>query len=88
VVDISVFEDSERPYREVLDPSDAAEALVTHSFVPVCDEGLLERVMRNAQRMGQSARVVRFGESDTPSAPMAWQSANLQAGFAPPRGVV
>jgi hypothetical protein len=88
VADISIFENAENPYRELLDPSDAAEILVTHAVVPVCDEGLLERVLRNAQRMGESARVMRFGEREIPTAPIAWQSENLQFGFAPPRGAV
>jgi hypothetical protein len=88
VVDINVFEDAENPYRELLDPSDAAELLVTHAVVPLCDEGLRERVLRNAQRMGESARVIRFGVSEISTAPIAWQSAHLQSGFAPPRGAV
>jgi hypothetical protein len=88
VIDVSVVEVAENPYRELLDPSDAAELLVTHAVVPVCDEGLLERVLRNAQRMGENARVMRFGENERPMAPIAWQSAHLQGGFAPPRGVV
>lgn len=87
VVDIRVFDESENPFRELLDPFEAADLLVTHAVVPVCDEGLLERVMHNAQRMGEGARVIRFGECKTPAAPMAWQSPQLQSGFAPPRGV-
>lgn len=86
VVDIRVFDESESPYRELLDPRDAADLLVTHAIVPVCDEGLLEKVMFNARRMGESARVIRLGESKLPSAPIAWQSPQLQSGFAPPRG--
>jgi len=88
VVDIRVFDESESPYRELLDPCEAAELLVTHAVVPVCDEGLLERVMHNAQRIGESVRVIRLGESKAPTAPIAWQSPQLQGGFAPPRGVV
>jgi len=88
VVDITVADESDSPYRELLDPSDAADLLVTHAVVPVCDEDLLERVMHNAQRMGERARVLRLGESKAPPAPMAWQSAQLQSGFAPPGGGV
>jgi hypothetical protein len=88
VVDISVYDESESPYRELLDPCEAADLLVTHAVVPVCDEGLLEKVMANAQRMGEGARVIRLGESKAPAAPIAWQSPQLQSGFAPPRGAV
>lgn len=88
VLEISVVEDSALPYRELLDPTEAADLLVTHAVVPLCDEGLLERVLRNAQRMGELARVFRLGEPCGSCAPMAWQSPELQRGFAPPRGSV
>ncbi len=87
VVDIRVFDESDCPFRELLDPCEAADLLVTHAVVPVCDEGLLERVMHNARRIGEGARVIRLGESRAPTAPMAWQSPQLQGGFAPPRGL-
>jgi hypothetical protein len=88
VIDIRKVEEAERPYRELLDPDDAAELLVAHAVVPLCDEGLFDRVLRNAQRMAQSARVMRVGESAEARAPIAWQSPQLQSAFAPPRGVV
>lgn len=88
VLDFSLVEQAERSYRELLDPSDAAELLVTHAVVPLCDEGLLERVMRNARRLGQRAKMLRLGEARESSAPMAWQSPQMQSGFAPPRGAV
>ena len=88
VLDFSLVEEAERPYRELLDAGDAADLLVTHAVVPLCDEGLHERVMRNAQRMGEHARVMRLGESRASSAPIAWQSPQMQSGFAPPRSVV
>ncbi len=86
VSEFRFVEESDAPYREVLDPGDAAELLVTHSVVPVCDEGLLERVLGNARKMGERSRVIRMGEPRARSAPMAWQSPELQSGFAPPRG--
>lgn len=71
VVEINALEKTERAYRELLDAGDAAELLVTHAIVPVCDENLLERVLRNAQRIAHSARVVRVGEAeDAISAPV------------------
>ena len=88
VLEFTSPEEADRPYRELLDSDDAAEILVTHAVVPLCDEGLLERVMRNAQRMGERARVLRLGEVRASAAPMAWQSPQMQSGFAPPRGAI
>jgi len=88
VVDLCQVEETAHPYCERLDPEDAAELLVTHAVVPLCDEGLFDRVLRNAQRIAQSTRVSRVGESRTARAPMAWQSSQLQSAFAPPRGAI
>jgi hypothetical protein len=77
-------EESARPYRECLDPAEAAELLVSHAVVPLCDENLLDRVLRNARNIAEQARVVRCGELAEPGAPIAWQSAHLQNAFAPP----
>jgi hypothetical protein len=88
VVDIRQVEPTPQPYRELLDLDDAAELLVTHAVVPLCDEDLFDRVLRNAHRMAQSARVMRVGESLRAPAPMAWQSPQLQSAFAPPRGAI
>ena len=88
VVEFSVFDESESPYRERLDPSEAADLLVTHAIVPVCDEGLLEKVMANARRIGEGTGFIRLGVSEASTAPIAWQSPQLQSGFAPPRGPV
>jgi hypothetical protein len=88
VVEFSLFDESESPYRERLDPCEAADLLVTHAVVPVCDEGLLEKVMANARRIGAAAGVIRLGVSEASTAPIAWQSPQLQSGFAPPRGPI
>ena len=88
VCEFSLTEEAVSPYRELVDSSDAAELLVTHAVVPLCDEGLLERVMQNAQRIGECARVLRLGEVPASAAPMAWQSPQMQSGFAPPRNTV
>ena len=88
ILDFNLVEQAEQAYREVLDPGDAAELLVTHAVVPLCDEGLLERVLRNAQRMGEAVPVLRLGEPGVASAPLAWQSPQMQSGFAPPRGAI
>ncbi|MGB0619631.1 MAG: hypothetical protein ACPGVZ_09170 [Myxococcota bacterium] len=44
-----------------LEPADAADLLARHAIVPLCDEGLLERVLRNAQRIAEEARIVERG---------------------------
>ena len=88
VHELQHVETAEHAFNELLDPADAAELLVTHAVVPLCDDSLLDRVLRNAQRFGQSARVREVGEAESVSAPMAWGSTQLQAAFAPPRGIV
>ena len=87
VAEVQRIEDSERAFIDSLDASDAADLLVTHAVVPLCDDGLLDRVLRNAQRIAQQTRVVDLGRTTaTPDAPMAWQSTQMQSAFAPPRG--
>lgn len=80
------IEEAEQPYVDLLDASHAAERLVTHAIVPLCDDRLLDRVLRNAQRIGRGARVIERGESLATEAPMDWRSPQLQGAFAPPRG--
>lgn len=53
--------ESDVPWSDRLDPAEAADLLVTHALVPLCDEGLLDRVLRNAQCIAQEARVVERG---------------------------
>jgi hypothetical protein len=88
VHEIHSIETAENAFNELLDPGDAAELLVTHAVVPLCDDSLLDRVLRNAQRFGQSTRVREIGETASMPAPMAWGSTQLQAAFAPPRSIV
>jgi len=80
------IEEAEHPFSELLDRNDAADLLVTHAVVPLCDDGLLDRVLRNAQKIAAAARVCEIGESADLRAPMAWRSPQLQGAFAPPRG--
>ena len=87
VHDINFTEDAPHAYRERLDPGEAAELLVNHAVVPLCDERLLERVLRNAQRIGEVACISRIGENMQSPAPIAWQSPQLQSGLARPRGM-
>lgn len=85
VRELESIEDAERPYVDVLDSSDAAERLVSHAIVPLCDDRLLDRVLRNARRIGRGVRVVERGGHLEHEAPMAWRSPQLQGAFAPPR---
>lgn len=53
--------ESEVPWTDRLDAADAADLLVKHSLVPLCDEEYLERVLRNAQRIARTARTLERG---------------------------
>ena len=79
-------EEAEHPWTDLLDSSDAADLLVTHSIVPLCDEALFDRVMRNAQRIAGEARVVEIGERKAPSVDSLtqWGTAPMQGAVAPP----
>lgn len=79
-------EETLHPYVDLVDANQAADLLVTHAVVPLCDDVLFDRVLRNAQRIGRDHRVFERGETTDPQAPMTWRSAQLQAAFAPPRG--
>ena len=48
-------------WKDRLEPADAADLLARRAIVPLCDEGLLERVLRNAQRIAAEARIVERG---------------------------
>jgi len=52
-------------YREVLDPDEAAEVLVSHAVLPLTDERFLDRVLRNARALADRTRLVRLGVSTT-----------------------
>ena len=87
VSELQRVEESEHPWTDLLDPSDAADLLVTHSIVPLCDEALLDRVMRNAQRIACKARVVEIGERKLPQVESLMQRdpAPMQSAVAPLR---
>ena len=70
VLELRCLDESESTYRELLDPCDAAEELVSHAVLPLCDERMLDRVLRNATRISESTRLVRLG---VPAATMAAQ---------------
>lgn len=61
---IDAFErvrDSEIDWSDRLDPANAADLLVRHALVPLSDEGMLDRVLRNAQSLARGARVLERG---------------------------
>lgn len=61
VVELRCLDASGATYRELLDPADAAEELVGHAVLPLCDERFLDRVLRNATRICEASRLVRLG---------------------------
>jgi hypothetical protein len=61
VVELRCEEASGTSYRELLDPSDAAEQLASHAVLPLADERFLDRVLANANRIGEATRMVRIG---------------------------
>ena len=61
VLELRCLDESESTYRELLDPGDAAEELVSHAVLPLCDERFLDRVLRNATRISEASRLVRIG---------------------------
>jgi len=61
VVELRCIDESAEAYRELLDPSDAAEELVSHAVLPLCDERFLDRVLRNAQKASGRTKLFRVG---------------------------
>ena len=86
VAEMQRTQECEPAFSDQLDPAHAADLLVTHAVVPLCDDALLDRVLRNAQRIAQGTRVIDLGRAARATgAPMAWQSTQIQSAFAPPR---
>jgi hypothetical protein len=82
--EIVIVEESIQPFRERLDPVEAAELLVAHAVAPLCDDGLLDRVLRNARALGERAAIYRIGEPSAAAPALEWRSAQLCNAFAPP----
>jgi hypothetical protein len=73
------------PFDDRLDAQEAAELLVGHAVVPLCDDVLLDRVLRNAQRVAAMVPVLDRGVvQGGADGPMAWRSPTPQSAFAPP----
>jgi hypothetical protein len=83
VADVTIAEEAERPYRECLDPDEAAELLVAHAVVPLCDEKLFDRVLYNARKIAEQLKVVRVGEVADYASSIEAQSTQLQPAFGP-----
>ena len=86
ILEFDCAEESVAPFSEMLDPDEVAELLVAHAVVPLCDDLLLERVLENARKLARLVPCRRVGEKRVADAPLDWKSAQLQGGFAPPRG--
>ncbi len=72
VVELRCFDPAEQLFRELLDPREAAEELVSHAVLPLNDERFLDRVLRNASRASEQTSCVRVGigrEAAAPGAP-------------------
>ncbi len=61
IVELRCLDAAEQAFRELLDPADAAEELVSHAVLPLNDERFLDRVLRNASRASELTRTVRVG---------------------------
>lgn len=61
VVELRCIDESAATYRELLDPSDAAEELVGHAVLPLCDERFLDRVLGNARTTSERTKLFRVG---------------------------
>lgn len=61
-------ESTDHAWTERLDPAEAADLLVNHAIVPLSDELLLDRVLRNARRIAEEARVTELGMTHVASA--------------------
>ena len=82
--EFEVLEPSQSPYRECLDPNEAAEILVMNALVPLCDEAMFDYVLDNARSIAELTPVIRQGEVPRAAPPIEWESAQLQGGLAPP----
>ena len=87
VVELSCKDASALAYRELLDPADAAEQLVGHAVLPLDDERFLDRVLRNAKRMGEQMRVVRVGVPEVAERPATRAALGIAHALTPLLGV-
>lgn len=67
-----VHENSELPYRECLDPNEAAELLLSHSVVPLCDDVFFERALVNARKLADQTPMIRIGGDALETETAAW----------------
>jgi hypothetical protein len=79
-----VAEPALAPFRERLDPEEAAELLVAHTRVPLCDEALFDRVLRNASRLASTVDVFRVGATPPDRAPRERPARDGWSAFALP----
>jgi hypothetical protein len=87
VLELRCLDESDEPYRESLDPNEAAEELVGHAVLPLCDERFLERVLRNAKRISDGIGLVRLGQVDVERERASCPPAAIARGLVPLRGL-
>lgn len=86
VTELNVVEETIQPFRESLDPDDAADLLVAHAVLPVSDDELLDRVLCNARRISERVKIVRCGDTVEREPSLSWiRRPDLSNGFARPR---
>lgn len=87
VVEFGCRDASASAYRELLDPAEAAERLVSHAVLPLDDERFLDRVLRNAKRMGEQGRVVCVGTPEVAAPSIARPAARIAHALTPLLGL-
>ena len=67
------------PYRAQLDPDELADRLVQHAIVPLNDEAVLDRVLRNAREIADRVPGVELGvrQGNVPSVPASRRGASV-----------
>ena len=88
VVEMRCSDESVHAYRELLDPSDAAEELVSFAVLPLCDEGFLDRVLRNARQASERTKLFRVGSPAAREQTAACPPPSLANVLMPLRGIV
>ena len=83
--EVQAIEPAPVPFDTRLDPIEAAERIVTYAVVPLCDETLLDGVLRNAQRIARNTPLRELGRMPAKLDSMnAWRAAQQGGAFATP----
>jgi len=83
--ELQAVEPAPVPFDTLLDPVEAAERIVTYAVVPLCDESLLDGVLRNAQWIARNTPLRELGRVPARAgSPTALQAAQQGGAFAAP----